>query len=104
MGRPELGTKATCDVCNERFYDLNRTPAVCPKCGAEQRPVAPRVMRPARSMAEPRRFSRKPEPVEAEQEPAVEADSEAELAEVDEEEDEDEVDLEIKPDPDAAAA
>jgi uncharacterized protein (TIGR02300 family) len=36
MGRPELGTKLTCTGCSERFYDLNRPPAVCPKCGVQQ--------------------------------------------------------------------
>ena len=43
MGRPELGTKLTCADCSERFYDLNRSPAVCPKCGAAQLPPKPRV-------------------------------------------------------------
>jgi uncharacterized protein (TIGR02300 family) len=102
MGRPELGTKATCDVCNERFYDLNRSPAICPKCGAEQRPVAPRVVRSARPVMEAKRFSRKPEPVEAELEPAVETETEEETVEI--EEDEEGVDLEVDPDHDAAAA
>ena len=49
MGRPELGTKCTCTACHERFYDLNRLPAVCPKCGGEQPPVKPRELRPPRS-------------------------------------------------------
>lgn len=46
MGRPELGTKCTCTGCQERFYDLKRVPAVCPKCGAKQPPTQPRVIRP----------------------------------------------------------
>ncbi|MHA1523865.1 MAG: TIGR02300 family protein [Alphaproteobacteria bacterium] len=33
MTRPELGTKRTCGDCDAVFYDLNRSPAVCPKCG-----------------------------------------------------------------------
>ncbi len=28
------GTKKTCQECESRFYDLGKTPAVCPKCGA----------------------------------------------------------------------
>jgi uncharacterized protein (TIGR02300 family) len=32
----EWGTKHTCDKCAARFYDLNRAPVVCPKCGAHQ--------------------------------------------------------------------
>jgi len=32
---PERGTKRTCASCASRFYDLDRTPAICPKCGTE---------------------------------------------------------------------
>jgi uncharacterized protein (TIGR02300 family) len=28
------GTKRTCRSCDERFYDLDRDPTVCPSCGA----------------------------------------------------------------------
>ena len=44
MGKPELGAKHTCAACAERFYDLNRMPAVCPKCQAEQPVEKPRVV------------------------------------------------------------
>lgn len=38
----ERGTKRTCPNCASRFYDLARTPAVCPKCGTEYvEPVRP---------------------------------------------------------------
>lgn len=33
MVKPELGTKRSCPSCQTRFYDLNRDPIVCPKCG-----------------------------------------------------------------------
>ena len=33
MAKPEWGTKRTCQKCESRFYDLKRTPIVCPKCG-----------------------------------------------------------------------
>ncbi|GBR44208.1 MAG: TIGR02300 family protein [Gluconobacter potus] len=36
MAKPELGLKRTCVECSARFYDLNRVPAVCPKCGTTQ--------------------------------------------------------------------
>lgn len=49
MGRPELGTKCTCTGCYERFYDLNRIPAKCPKCGVQQQPAKPRSLRPSHS-------------------------------------------------------
>src|SRR3954463_10541419 len=32
--------KLTCDSCGARFYDLNKQPGICPKCGtANARPV-----------------------------------------------------------------
>lgn len=34
MANPELGAKQICTSCQAKFYDLNRRPAVCPKCGA----------------------------------------------------------------------
>ena len=32
MANPELGQKQVCPHCSAKFYDLNRRPAVCPKC------------------------------------------------------------------------
>ena len=34
MARPELGTKRVCLDCGAKYYDLNRDPITCPKCGA----------------------------------------------------------------------
>ena len=99
MGRPELGTKCACVSCAERFYDLNRVPATCPKCGAEQPPEKLRVFRPTRSTVDFRRQVRPPVPVVAEEdvEPVStpDAEDEEEAPETDEEIDED---LEIVPD------
>jgi uncharacterized protein (TIGR02300 family) len=33
MARPELGSKHHCEHCGARFFDLNRSPIACPKCG-----------------------------------------------------------------------
>lgn len=33
MARPELGNKHSCTSCGAKFYDLNRSPFICPKCG-----------------------------------------------------------------------
>lgn len=33
MANPELGAKQLCPNCQAKFYDLNRRPALCPKCG-----------------------------------------------------------------------
>jgi len=32
MSKPARGTKRVCSSCGARFYDLNRTPIVCPAC------------------------------------------------------------------------
>ncbi len=32
MTHAHLGQKHFCSACNTRFYDLNKVPAVCPKC------------------------------------------------------------------------
>jgi uncharacterized protein (TIGR02300 family) len=33
VAKPELGNKHHCQNCGARFFDLNRSPATCPKCG-----------------------------------------------------------------------
>jgi uncharacterized protein (TIGR02300 family) len=45
MAKPELGTKRFCASCGAKFYDLNKTPITCPKCGTPF-PVAPVTTRP----------------------------------------------------------
>ena len=53
MAKPELGSKRQCVTCGAKFYDLNRDPATCPKCGtvfhatALSRVAAPVVARAA---------------------------------------------------------
>jgi uncharacterized protein (TIGR02300 family) len=53
VAKPELGLKRQCMSCGAKFYDLNRDPAVCPKCGtvfqatALSRVAAPVVARAA---------------------------------------------------------
>ncbi len=34
MAKPELGAKRQCQSCGAKFFDLNKDPIVCPKCGA----------------------------------------------------------------------
>jgi uncharacterized protein (TIGR02300 family) len=38
MAKAEWGLKRTCQSCGARFYDLQRSPIVCPKCEAEYDP------------------------------------------------------------------
>ncbi len=33
MAKPQLGAKRQCQSCATKFYDLNKDPIVCPKCG-----------------------------------------------------------------------
>ena len=68
MGRPELGTKCACASCAERFYDLNRSPAVCPKCGTAQPAVSVRTRRPVRPNPGSAHMSRRSQPTTAEEE------------------------------------
>ncbi|WP_338665441.1 TIGR02300 family protein [Pararoseomonas sp. SCSIO 73927] len=52
MALAELGLKRTCVACGARFYDLTKTPAVCPKCGTEQPAEQPRARRAANPLPE----------------------------------------------------
>jgi uncharacterized protein (TIGR02300 family) len=96
---PGVGSKRVCVSCTARFYDLTRTPPVCPKCGAEQPPEAPRaapvrrsptrhrMMKPAAPVA--RDADDDAAPVLDPDEDEVEADDDAEAVE-----DDDDVDVE----------
>lgn len=33
VAKPELGNKHQCQNCGAKFFDLNKNPIVCPKCG-----------------------------------------------------------------------
>lgn len=55
MAKPDLGTKRVCVACGARFYDLQKSPATCPKCGADQPVDQPRVRRPAGNVPEDKR-------------------------------------------------
>jgi uncharacterized protein (TIGR02300 family) len=104
MGRPELGSKCACVSCTERFYDLNKVPPTCPKCGAQQPPEKPRVFRPTRTTVDFRRQPRQPAAVVAEDDVesvnTSDTEDEEDVPEVDDEIDED---LEIIPGHDDAA-
>jgi uncharacterized protein (TIGR02300 family) len=99
VAKPDLGTKRLCASCSTKFYDLNKDPIHCPKCGAvyqvvqastrgrpDPAPAAARAAAPAEEAATP-------EPQDAEFVSLEEADAEAqgakkpvEGAEVEEEE------------------
>jgi uncharacterized protein (TIGR02300 family) len=83
VAKPELGTKRLCAGCGAKFYDLNKDPITCPKCGTvyEVAVVAPRG-RPdaaaARAQAAAPVAEAEPETHEAEFVSLEEADAEAE--------------------------
>ena len=35
MAKPEWGRKRTCQVCGKKYYDLNKSPIICPYCAVE---------------------------------------------------------------------
>ena len=51
MAKPELGTKRQCQNCGAKFFDLNKDPIICPKCGTVFQGAAARS-RPAAKEAE----------------------------------------------------
>nr|WP_026595586.1 TIGR02300 family protein [Methyloferula stellata] len=40
MTKPELGNKHQCQNCGTKFFDLNKNPITCPKCGTVFHAVA----------------------------------------------------------------
>ncbi len=52
MVKLEWGTKRTCHSCGSRFYDLRKTPIVCPKCETSFEIQAPTRGRRGRAAAE----------------------------------------------------
>jgi uncharacterized protein (TIGR02300 family) len=47
VAKPELGTKRQCQNCAARFFDLNKDPIICPKCGTVFQGAAAARARPA---------------------------------------------------------
>ena len=45
MAKPDLGGKQKCQNCGTKFFDLNKNPVVCPKCGTVQSGAGPTPVR-----------------------------------------------------------
>jgi uncharacterized protein (TIGR02300 family) len=45
VAKPELGAKRQCQNCGAKFFDLNKDPIVCPKCGTLFQGVVARAER-----------------------------------------------------------
>jgi uncharacterized protein (TIGR02300 family) len=86
LAKPEWGTKRTCFGCSARFYDLHRSPIVCPVCNAVYDPERqPRSRRAGTVIRDEPVLS----PVVVEEERAGEDAAEEELDDVDVEDVED---------------
>jgi uncharacterized protein (TIGR02300 family) len=83
MVKPEWGVKRICHSCGAPFYDLKRSPIVCPKCGAEYDPEA--ILKSRRSRA-PVVEEKAPVPAVVDDETEVEPAETEEVEEVEEEE------------------
>jgi uncharacterized protein (TIGR02300 family) len=106
MAKPELGTKRVCVACGTRFYDLTKSPAVCPKCGTEQPVEQPRPRRTGGNVAEdkrPKKVVPAPEDVDVEVEGVEDVEEEDVLEAADDLEDDADViggDIEVETDTD----
>lgn len=66
VAKPNRGLKRTCQSCTARFYDLEKDPIICPKCGVEFDPEAVLKNKRAKPAPAPRPVPvAKPEPAEA---------------------------------------
>lgn len=54
MAKLELGLKRICGACGAKFYDLNKSPIVCPKCSTVFEVLAAPPARPRPEAAAPR--------------------------------------------------
>jgi len=66
VAKPELGIKRQCANCGVKFYDLGKSPIICPKCGTLHEIAAA----PAR-----RQVAAKPAPVEEQEAAPAEAET-----------------------------
>jgi uncharacterized protein (TIGR02300 family) len=73
------GTKRVCQACEVRFYDLMRSPIVCPSCGAQYTAVAQPAVELAMRKAPPAKSGwrqSRPRPVEPTPDPELAAPAE----------------------------
>lgn len=52
MAKADLGTKRQCPNCGAKYYDLNKSPAVCPKCGTPFEVTTTKTKAPKPEVAE----------------------------------------------------
>ncbi|HJQ58405.1 MAG TPA: TIGR02300 family protein, partial [Vineibacter sp.] len=105
MVKAAWGTKRTCQGCGARFYDLNKDPITCPKCGQQHDPedfVKARRSRAAAAAPKAAPVAKKPKEIIegvplGDELPAVEGDTEEDAALEDTEDlTEDDAELEVE--------
>jgi len=94
--KPEWGTKRTCQSCGAKFYDMMRSPIVCPKCETvfvvEAKPRRRGAARPEEAVVKPVVVLDEAEELEVEDVEEIEDDEDEEDALLpDDEEDEDDL-------------
>lgn len=67
----DLGKKRRCAECEAAFYDLNRDPITCPKCGAVHQPPVARLKSDGRTPPKGRSFPKRQPVAEPALEPAA---------------------------------
>jgi uncharacterized protein (TIGR02300 family) len=72
VAKPELGGKRQCQNCGAKFFDLNKSPILCPKCGTVFQAAPVRASR-----AQPASEEEEAVPANAELVPLEEADAAA---------------------------
>jgi uncharacterized protein (TIGR02300 family) len=79
VAKPEWGAKRICNSCATKFYDFQKSPIICPKCG--EKLDADGLLKSRRSRAPTKAATRKTEKAPAE---SKAIDPEAEVEEGDE--------------------
>lgn len=88
MAKAEWGTKRICSECGARYYDMQKEPPTCPKCGTVFTVISPKAKRKAAApvVVEDKTAKRKPKPTDD-----LELESQVLEPGADEEEEEDEM-------------
>jgi uncharacterized protein (TIGR02300 family) len=77
VAKPEWGAKRICPSCGARYYDLQRDPVICPKCGT---PFDPEAFLKSRRARPPTAVEKEIEPVGADDIDAAEGGEDGKVA------------------------
>lgn len=72
MPELKLGTKYECYNCGTKFYDLGKSAAMCPKCGADQKDAVSADSPAVSQSARRRRKAEVVKPLDVEDDEAIE--------------------------------